>query len=448
MKSLKKIIVLLLFFIAVIIIILVANIINQNNLINKNINQEIITQGGRSTVNSFMKKTKIDSLQMYFQLDYCINQYIEYINNENSKAIKAIFLDDFSEQTYINDIADIKGTNDFLNTKFIIRDIYSIESNYERPYFIKGVLLKNKHIENRFFIVIIDFNNSTYSIKEIFEDEYATFKDEEIQFYEKNIEKNDYNVISQTYYSKEDIVKKYFYDYIENVVYYPIYAYQTLNETYSKKRFDDYDEYRNYLKVNIENYKLMEQNRIKQQSDFKSEEEYNKYLQDKYYAGLKKYQINQMENYEQYICIDFNDNYYTFNVLPDFTYNVILDTYTIDFPQFIEKYNSSDIQGRVAMNIDRFIKALNAKDYKYAYNCLPDNFKENKFKNLSIFEKYIKENIFDNNIVEYEKFKNEGDIYIYDIKLKNSNNENESRKMQIIMKLGDGTNFVMSFNIN
>lgn len=190
----------------------------------------------------------------------------------------------------------------------------------------------------------------------------------------------------------------------------------------------------------------MEQNRAKTEDKFENEEDYRKYFEEKYYAGFNKYIVKQMDDYTQYICTDYNDNYYVFNVYPDFSYVVMLDTYTLDLPQFIEKYNSASIQEKIVMNIDRFFKALNVKDYNFSYNCLAESFKNNKYNDISKFEKVIAENLFDNNKVEYGQFRNEGETYIYDIIVRNSENSAQIKKMQIIIKLDEGTGFKMSFN--
>lgn len=444
MKKLEKMIVFMVVIILIIVILLIINIIKQN----KKENEIILKQGETRIVGKNRKVLMVDSFQIYFQLDNCVSTFIEYVNNKNFKPIKSILIDDYSQQKYIGDNINLDNYIKFMNSKYTIREIFSLDSTFEKPYFIKGELINFSDIELKFFVVFLDVENNTFSIKEITEEEYQQMINGIFQFEEISINANEYNKIEKNYFSEEEIIKKFFYDYIENIVYAPTYAYKSLNKRYKEKKFGDYHEYKDYLISNIENYKLMEQNRAITRDNFDTEEEYNEYLNKKFYSGFYKYKINKYEDYTQYICLDFNNNYYIFNVKPDFTYDVILDTYTIDLPQFTEKYNSSNAQQKVAMNIDKFVKSLNDKDYKYAYNCLADGFKNNRFNSIDIFEKYMKKNIFEENKIEFLNFKNEGETYIFNVILKNANNQNEMKNMQIIMKLNEGTNFVMSFNFN
>ena len=112
-----------------------------------------------------------------------------------------------------------------------------------------------------------------------------------------------------------------------------------------------------------------------------------------------------------------------------------------------EKYNSSSNENKVAMNVEKIESAINNRDYKFIYNKLDETFKNNNFKSLDEFAEYINKNFFDNNNLEYESISNEGNVYIYTIKLTDVNNEENTKTMTIIMKLKEGTDFVMSFSI-
>lgn len=444
MKNLGKIIIGLIVFIIILIVAIIFNIFmnrQKEKVIISNEGDIHIFEGNREII-------KIDSFQVYFQLDNCVRIFTEYINNNKIEAVKSVLINNYSEQKYINDNLNMEKYSSFLNTKYTIEEIYSSSATYEKPYFIKGLLISDSKIEYKYFVIFLDVENNTFSIKDITEEEYNNLIKGNFVFNETNIKENNYNKNNITYFSEEDIAKKYFYDYIENIVFAPTYAYKTLDKEYEQKRFGNYDDYKKYLRLNIEKYKLMEKNRDKTSDSFDSEEEYNEYLKKKFYAGFYKYKVNKYDNYTQYICMDFDNNYYIFEVKSDFSYEVILDVYTIDLPQFTEKYNSVGIKEKVAMNIDKFIKSINDNNYKYAYNCLAEGFKNNKFKNIEVFEKYMNQNIFEKNTVEYKDFKNEGETYICNIILKNSYNDSETKNMEIIMKLGEGTDFVMSFNIN
>lgn len=129
-------------------------------------------------------------------------------------------------------------------------------------------------------------------------------------------------------------------------------------------------------------------------------------------------------------------------------YDVMLDTYTIDRQEFVQEYEKSDDKKKVMMNIDKFIKMLNSHDYSNLYAILDEDFKTNYFRNEDDFVNYVKENFFDINKVEYSNFSEMGNTYIYEITITNVKDESEEQKKKtIIMKLLEGTDFVMSFNV-
>lgn len=49
-------------------------------------------------------------------------------------------------------------------------------------------------------------------------------------------------------------------------------------------------------------------------------------------------------------------------------FTVILDTYTIDLPEFTEKYTKASDEEKVLLNIQKGFTAINDKDYRYVYN--------------------------------------------------------------------------------
>ena len=48
-------------------------------------------------------------------------------------------------------------------------------------------------------------------------------------------------------------------------------------------------------------------------------------------------------------------------------YEVVLDTYTIDLPEFLEKYNKNSDEIKCGMNIQKLFDAINDEDYSYVY---------------------------------------------------------------------------------
>ena len=163
--------------------------------------------------------------------------------------------------------------------------------------------------------------------------------------------------------------------------------------------------------------------------------------------NINKYKCDVYEEYKEYVCIDKDNRYYIFKETAPMEINIKLDTYTTDIPEFNEKYNEGNEQVKVGMNIEKVITALNNKDYRYVYNKLDNSFKNNNFATINVFEAYIKGNIFNTNVAEYEKFTEEGQTYIYELKLKESEDSEETKNMTVIMKLLENNDFTMSFNI-
>jgi len=114
-------------------------------------------------------------------------------------------------------------------------------------------------------------------------------------------------------------------------------------------------------------------------------------------------------------------------------YEVILDTYTIDIPEFVTKYNASTPQEKVILNLNKFMLALNDKDYKTAYNMLAPSFRTNNFSTLAEFEEYAKTYLFENNKFEYTKFGNEaGTYYTYEVRITDASRTKRKRSYKNI----------------
>ena len=103
-------------------------------------------------------------------------------------------------------------------------------------------------------------------------------------------------------------------------------AFADLHEEYKTKRFANYEEFDNYAQRNARESLEMQ---------------------------LTSYQITNRGDYTQYTCVDQNNNYYIFYVTGIMQYTVILDTYTLDLPEFVEQYNNANDAEKVIMNIQK-----------------------------------------------------------------------------------------------
>ena len=164
--------------------------------------------------------------------------------------------------------------------------------------------------------------------------------------------------------------------------------------------------------------------------------------------SITKYQVNEYNDYTQYVCLDKENGYYIFRDFNNGESEIILDTYTIDLPEFLEKYNKAEDEQKVGYNIEKFVSAINEEDYKYAYNVLDESFKQKNMPSQADFEKFVKDNLYANNTVEHNDVEKQGNLFVYTITLKNANTESEQKELTVIMKLEEETDFVMSFSIN
>lgn len=233
------------------------------------------------------------------------------------------------------------------------------------------------------------------------------------------IEYVEYNEIPNTYISDMQMCNIYLLDYKNNAIYHTQEAYESLDEDYSKKRFGNFEAYQTYIQEHI--------NEIAQ-------------------IKLAKYYIEKQEDYTQYICIDQFENYYIFNETAIMQYTVILDTYTTDIPQYIKTYNQSSDTQKVAMCINRFISAIQDENYTYAYTMLSNGFKNNYFGAQTQFENYIKGQIPKKAQITFDSVKSEGDLYMYTVTLQ-TENETQTITKTFIVRLGQGTNFEISFDV-
>lgn len=262
-------------------------------------------------------------------------------------------------------------------------------------------------------IVILDYINMTFSVIPTNETTKAT-----------SIKENEYNKVNSIVVSDEQMAQKYFYNFkrmavesdeVEEI-------YNNLDNEYKNIRFSNFEEFEKYIQ--------------------KSKEKLSQ-------AGLEKWKMNEYENYNQYICQDNLGNYYIFNETAPMQYTLILDTYTVELAEVVQKYDSANIQERVVLNIDKIKQALNSYNYSYVYNKLAEGFKNSKFKTLEEFEYYMTNKLYDNIDIEYVNFSNEGETYIYDVIIKDSTKQENSQgiEMQIIMQLKENRDFIISFNI-
>lgn len=329
-------------------------------------------------------------------------------------VLKNIISKDYLKKFATSDEELYNKLSKYINDDINIQDIYTLDRANNIDVYVVNCKTKQSK-EDIVIIVKIDYSSNAF---EIYPFEYI--KEDAFKIIEGEIQNNDYNKYNYMNITDEEMAKIIFEDYKNNLCYYPEDAYNKLNSEYAEKRFGSKSEFYKYLDNNKERIENI---------------------------SLQKYKIEKQEETIQYICIDEQNNYYIFIETSPMQYTVILDTYTLDLPEFTEKYNSTNAQGKVALNIQKFMQAIDSKDYNYAYNCLSDGFKQNYFSTLDEFKKYVEENFYSKNLVTYGEFEEEGGLYKYTVTIDNANYQEEIKTKTFIVKLNEDTDFEMSFNV-
>lgn len=426
-KKLMIIILILIVILLILSIFLIKQIENYNST-DYNTNTEFEQQIIYETSREMKEETNRNK---YYAVSNIVKTYMRSINNLNKEEIEdsTTALYSILDKNYISEfnINEEYIKNKFniytYNEKVYIDNMYELEINASINIFIiYGTTINTQ--ESFVLMVKTDSQNNTFSI---FPDEYIqkygySNKSDanEINIDDSQIEKNNYNSFEYTNVSNEQMIIYYFED-IKNKVFEDNGLYNLLDKNYLEKKFENIDEFNIYLdKMKSE---IMQRN-------------------------IVNFQVNNYDGYNQYVLIDQKGDYYIVNETAVMQYTVILDTYTIDLPQFIEQYNNATDAEKVLMNIQKVFAAINDGDYNYVYNKLDNTFKQNNFPTLENFETYIKENLYENNSISYTNYQTNANLHIYEINIKNADVENSSViTKNFIMQLLDGTDFVMSFNV-
>lgn len=304
-----------------------------------------------------------------------------------------------------------------------VTDMYVSENdNKVNVYIVQGLLkeIGTKNAEKFSIIVKVDFNNKTFSVlpQEYVQEKYSNIKvggTINVDSIEA-IKDNKYNTFKYKNISEEDYVIDLFNNFKNKLIYYTDSVYGKLNEQYRNKKFANEKEFYDYIESNKNKYEKM---------------------------NIAKYIKNINDGYTQYVCIDQDENYYILDETSVMEYTLMLDAYTVELPDSIERYNDADEPTKAGMNLNKVFEAAKSGDYNYIYSKLDETFKQNNFQNEANFKRYFDEN-FANKEFEYKNGKEESGLYMFNVTVKNGE---ESYNKQFIIKLENETDFIMSFSI-
>lgn len=399
----------------------------------------------------FNKVQKVQSKSDYYNIQKCIETFYNYILVGDSEKIYSLIDNEYIKKYSISN----EGIKTNEKYKIDIDKMYNIKVSENVDIFLAYgniININSKKISDLAIGVKIDNNKSLFSILpyKYLEEKNMLKVNENMatEFEETENLENKGNNSLYTYINDEEYVKYMFKNFSNSIVYNTNKVYEKLNQEYKTKRFGDLENFKTYVNENADLYLSYDETNDKQYGDFDSMEEYMLYMEQHQTLELKSYKIDKENDYTQYILIDNLGNYYIFKETAVMDYTVILDIYTIDLPEFLEKYENANEEDKVILNLQKCFVALNNKDYKYVYNKLDATFKENNFKTEADFEKYIKANFFESNNAKSSNGKKQSDLYTYEVTITDkTEKDTKTVKKTFVMQLNEGTDFVMSFEV-
>lgn len=410
MESRKKIILIAIIIVFSICAVCIALLLNLQNK-DKEENQDFNTILDNQTTEVW---SELNDYETYFTIRSIVDKYVSYIQEINGdQYISTNKLNMTDEEikntlqeealTSIKEILDKQYTNSIeVKDNDIISNLgqYKQQGNYkvEVNYNLNIETILTKDMENNITIALVnakivnkdlnliiklDKTNSTYSIfLQDFIEKYnysKNMKKENINITTTKIEKNNYNEYTKVNARDSYIVSQIFLEYKEKMLNDTQEAYKLLDLEYSKKKYGNYENFKTYVEQNEEKIK---------------------------YASISKYQVTENSGKKEYVCIDNNGKYYIFIEEAIAQFDVVLDTYTIDLPEFLQKYQNNSEEIKVGLNIQKVFDAINDEDYNYVYNKLDNTYKQNNFSNITSFENYARENLA-NKQLKYDNCKKE-----------------------------------------
>lgn len=112
----------------------------------------------------------------------------------------------------------------------------------------------------------------------------------------------------------------------------------------------------------------------------------------------------------------------------------------------IQKLKKMNERDRMEFYIGEYIGYIEEKKYNEAYNLLYPEFKDNYFKSLEDFEKYVKRVYPAGIIMQYENIERQGDYYVLFTNIVDEDDLNNVIEQNIIVKENGYDDFYLSFD--
>ena len=396
----------------------------EGNTVNNEIVEVQDTLRPDETVQEEYSVEKERNATRFFTVQDCIQTYIDAINNNDAQAILNKLSTTYKEDNSIHESNISNLINLYNGNTFTAKEMEILRGDRIFQYRVYGYLTNDQGRQYMYLKVKTDKNNRTFEIEPYIGEEYTSLED--IPLEEANIDeiaKNDNNTFSYRDISKEEISRIYQRYYTNLEIERPEEAYEMLDVSYKQERFPTIDDFKMYVE---ENREAIEQ------------------------ASLSGYSVNNEDNITKYVIRDSYNNQYIIEEESIMNFTIQLDSYTIPDPTYTEEYAQLPDSEKASANVGIFMQMINTKDYTHAYEKLADGFKNNYFQSVDQFKEYVRNNWHNVNKYTINSYKNEGNVYIFDVSL---NSIRELREDTTINKtfnvlLGEGTDFTISFNVN
>lgn len=425
MKKLRYIIIGLIIIIIVIISILLYIAISKNKSKEENIIEdegEVISENP-----IYLPVESVENVYETLKANNIANQLISNVNSEspNKTLVLSILNEDYINENSLNDSNILNNLNSLngIESDYMINEIYKKElAQYQSAkgmiYYLSGTAIKNNEVIDIYFCIREDYINNAFDIRLVNKEELESLKNNNDNEFE--IKQNEYNEIVNEANMNYQICYLFIRDYINYINNMPEEAFNKLDEDYKNIKFNnDYNSFLTYINNNTNRFENL---------------------------TIQEYTEEQIDGKTRYTILDTNDNYYVVILQNGFDYKIMLDNYTTNNEQYQNVYEQASDEEKVNTNILKFIRLINEKDYNNAYALLDEQYRNNNFKSLEDFENYIKENFWNNNIATVNSIENVSGTFVCDVQIKSGNGLSaEEMNKQFIVKLLEGTDFVMSF---
>ncbi len=372
---------------------------------------------------------KLKDRNTFFTVSSCVDKYLVAVYSEEVQTIYDLLSREYISKNKIKIDNLLNKIDNYDEMQIFSADTIYEVNNTENisTYYVEGTIRddifgeQNTKETNFYIAVQLDKVNRTYAI---IPNEKAPLKNEMPEMQIERIEQKGRNTYTSAYTSESQMASIYLTNYKKLLKNDLNEAYNKLQEEYKQKRFPTQRIFEQYVNSKQD---YISELRVKSLSVYTEE------------SGTIIYSVK-----DQY------GDRYIFKETAVMEYTVELDDYTLENEAFKVQYEKVNNRDKGLLNADKFFEMINMQDYEAAYNLLDESFKINNFNTQIDFEKYIKSNVFLFNKVNYEEYNNQiSGLHSYKVILTDATEESEKQvSINIVMKLLEGTNFVMSFSID